>query len=201
MDSTPSPAGPALGTGYTIVGDAVTRGSFVTAVIDASHFTLSKLGTLSDRALIGVPPAAVVTGSIGPASNVLNVSAVSSGSLAVGQSITGPNVTSGTTITAFGPNTSGGIGTYTVSASQTVAANTLMGVAPVAAVTAWISGNTLNVTAVSGGALAVGQSVFGKGVAANTIITGYAGPAAAGSETYTIAPYQTATSTTFTPAG
>lgn len=65
---------------------------------------------------------AVVTASI--AGTTMTVSAVTSGALAVGQLISGSGVTVGTTITALGTGT-GGIGTYTVSASQTVASTTI----------------------------------------------------------------------------
>ena len=70
---------------------------------------------------------AVVTGSI--AGTVLTVTAVTSGTLAVGQIITGTNVLPGTRITALGTGT-GGTGTYTVSQSQTVASTTITGGTP-----------------------------------------------------------------------
>lgn len=65
---------------------------------------------------------AVVTGSI--SGTTLTVTAVSSGTLAVGQTLSGSGVTAATTITAFGSG-SGGTGTYTVSAAQTVASTTI----------------------------------------------------------------------------
>ncbi len=67
---------------------------------------------------------AVVTGAI--STTTLTVSAVTSGTLAVGMAITGSGVTAGTTITALGTG-SGGTGTYTVSASQTVSSTTITG--------------------------------------------------------------------------
>lgn len=70
---------------------------------------------------------AVVTGSI--SSTTLTVTAVTSGTLAVGQIITGTNVLSGTRITALGTGT-GGTGTYTVSQSQTVASTSITGGIP-----------------------------------------------------------------------
>jgi hypothetical protein len=70
---------------------------------------------------------AVVTGSV--ATTVLTVTAVTSGTLAIGQIITGTNVIAGTRITALGTGT-GGTGTYTVSQSQTVASTTITGGAP-----------------------------------------------------------------------
>lgn len=65
---------------------------------------------------------ATVTGSIG--GTTLTVSAVTNGTLAVGQTISGTGVTAGTTIIALGTGT-GGTGTYTVSASQTVSSTTI----------------------------------------------------------------------------
>lgn len=65
---------------------------------------------------------ASVTGSI--SGTTLTVTAVGSGILEVGQLLTGTGVTAGTTITALGTGT-GGTGTYTVSASQTVASTTI----------------------------------------------------------------------------
>lgn len=62
-------------------------------------------------------PDAAFTASI--TGTTLTVTAVSSGTLAVGQYVLGTGVTAGTTITALGTGT-GGAGTYTVSASQTV---------------------------------------------------------------------------------
>lgn len=65
--------------------------------------------------------AAVFTGSI--SGTTLTVSAVSSGTLAVGQAISGNGVTVAT-ITALGTG-SGGTGTYTISVSQTVSSTTI----------------------------------------------------------------------------
>ena len=65
---------------------------------------------------------AVVTGSI--SSNVLTVSAVTSGTVYVGAQISGTGVTAGTTVIALGTGT-GGVGTYTVSASQSVSSTTI----------------------------------------------------------------------------
>lgn len=65
---------------------------------------------------------AVVTGTI--TTTVLTVTAVTSGTLQVGSVISGTGVTAGTTITALGTG-SGGVGTYTVSVSQTAAGPTI----------------------------------------------------------------------------
>jgi hypothetical protein len=76
----------------------------------------------SDGSSITGGGAAVVTGSI--TTTVLTVTAVTSGTLAVGQILTGTGVTTGTTITSLGTGT-GGTGTYNLSASQTVPSETI----------------------------------------------------------------------------
>lgn len=65
---------------------------------------------------------AVYTASI--ATTVLTVTAVTSGTIAVGDIISGTGVTVGTTITSLGTGV-GGTGTYNVSASQTVISETI----------------------------------------------------------------------------
>lgn len=80
-------------------------------------------GAISTAAT-GTPPAgASFTGSI--AATTLTVTAVGSGVLAAGQPISGAGVTAGTTIVSQLTGTPGGIGTYSVSASQTVASEAL----------------------------------------------------------------------------
>lgn len=84
--------------------------------------------------------AASVTASI--AGTTMTVTAVGSGTLSVGQTLSGSGVTSGTTITANGTGT-GGTGTYTVSVSQTASSTTVTAAGAVA--TAY-TGNTGNGT-------------------------------------------------------
>jgi len=66
--------------------------------------------------------AAVVTGAI--ATTTLTVSGVTSGKLAIGQTLSGSGITAGTKITAFGTGT-GGTGTYTVDTSQSASSTTV----------------------------------------------------------------------------
>ena len=66
--------------------------------------------------------AASVTGAI--STTTLTVSAVASGTVAVGAPVTGTNVAANTVISALGTGT-GGTGTYTVNNSQTVASEAL----------------------------------------------------------------------------
>lgn len=72
----------------------------------------------------GLYGSSVVTGSI--SGTTLTVSAVTSGQIGVGAELSGTGIAAGTYITALGTGT-GGTGTYTVSASQTVASTTITG--------------------------------------------------------------------------
>lgn len=116
---------------------------------------------------ISNPSAALFTGSI--SGTTLTVTAITQGTIAINQALFGANVTNETVITALGTGT-GGVGTYTINQTQTVA-STLMNSASVASVlTASMSGTTLTVTA-SSGTLYPGQTIQGASVSANTIIT------------------------------
>ncbi|NPT59115.1 baseplate J/gp47 family protein [Paraburkholderia elongata] len=109
----------------------------------------------------GVTSGAVFTGSI--ATTTLTVTAMTSGTIAVGQMVTGAGVAVGTVITALGTGT-GGAGTYTVGISQTVSSTTL---------TAAIGGlplaqNSIYVAAVGGSASAIATAIWQrKSVGAN----------------------------------
>lgn len=73
-------------------------------------------------------PAAIVTASI--AGSTMTVTAVSSGTLAVGQTLSGTGVTAGTKLTAF-LGGAGGTGTYVVSnGPQTISSRTITAVLP-----------------------------------------------------------------------
>ena len=71
---------------------------------------------------------ATFTGSI--AATVLTVSAVATGALGAGDVVAGVSVVSGTYITAQLTGTAGGVGTYSVSASQTVGSEAMTANAP-----------------------------------------------------------------------
>ncbi len=92
------------------------------ATIGQKVFASVTDGTISTGAAgASLSDGASFTGAI--SGTTLTVSAVSSGTLAVGQVIT-TGASAGTTITALGTGT-GGTGTYTVSASQTVSSTSM----------------------------------------------------------------------------
>jgi hypothetical protein len=97
-----------------------TMGQYVISF--AGEFTVSNANRTVNTVL-NVGGNALVTGSI--AVTTMTVTAVTSGTLIIGQVLSGTGVTAGTTITAFGTGT-GGTGTYTVSVSQTVASTAIV---------------------------------------------------------------------------
>lgn len=141
---------------------------------------------------ISAPSSAIFTGSI--SGTTLTVTVMQSGTIAVGQAIFGQGMAQNTVITALGTGT-GGVGTYTVSDSQTVASTAINSVASPAIVTGSISGTTLTVSAVTSGTLKIGQTIEGSGVTDGTIITAF-GSGSGGAGTYTVSASQTVSSTT-----
>lgn len=154
MTITAEGAGSVLGAGQTVAGVGVDPG---TSIVQQLTGTAGGTGTYQVSISQNVPAATAFTMSGGG----LTVSAVTSGTLAVGQTLTGTSFPAGTTITGLGTGI-GGTGTYAISSSFTQASET---------VTA--SGGTLTVTAVASGALALNDVISGSGVTAGTTITGF----------------------------
>lgn len=111
---TPQLANPAYGTFF----DSTTQ----TATITSTAYPIQLDSTSITNGVVIRDTDAVVTGSI--ALTTLTVTAVTSGTLDIGQVITGTGVTAGTRIVGFGTGT-GGAGTYTVDVSQTVSSTTI----------------------------------------------------------------------------
>ena len=131
---------------------------------------------------ISSPAAAVFTGST--SGTTLTVTSVSSGTIAINQSLYGIGVLPETVITALGTGT-GGTGTYTINRSQTVASGSMSTATVGAVVTATIAGTLMTVSGVTSGVLHVGQTVQGVGVTLGTIITAL-GTGTGGVGTYTL---------------
>ena len=131
---------------------------------------------------ISSPAAAVFTAST--SGTTLTVTSVSSGTIAINQSLYGVGILPETVITALGTGT-GGVGTYTINRSQTVASESMSSATVGAVVTATIAGTTLTVSAVASGTLRIGQTIQGAGVTLGTIITAF-GTGTGGVGTYTL---------------
>ena len=126
--------------------------------------------------------AASVTGSI--AGTTLTVTAVASGKLIIGQTISGGTIAAGTRITALKTGT-GGTGTYTISISQTIASRTIAAVGTFTSLAMILTSNSLSVTAITSGSLTVGQFVVGTGIPLGTQISAFE-TGTGGVGTYTI---------------
>jgi hypothetical protein len=165
------------GASASVIGQAAFANNSTGAVQFGSNFT--------GASVTGSIAANVFTGSI--SGTTLTISAVTTGVLTVGQTITGTGVAAGTQILALGTGT-GGTGTYIVNIAQNVASTTITG-----------SGGTMTVTAVSSGTLAVGDPISGSGVTAGTFISGFI-TGTGGTGTYAVSIGQTASSTAITVA-
>ena len=144
------------------------------------------------------PTQGTATGSIGPqtvsftgsiSGNILTVSAVSAGTLVAGAVLTGgTGLQTGTTIQSQISGTPvGGVGTYSLNIpEQTVASAALTG-----------TYGLLNVTGITSGTLAVGDTLSGSGVTSGTYISAL-GTGAGGTGTYYVSPSQTVGSITIT---
>jgi hypothetical protein len=141
---------------------------------------------------INTVTAAVFTGST--SGTTLTVTALNSGTIAVGQHFFAIGALQETVITALGSG-SGGVGTYTLGLSQTLASSQMYTSSPGALITGSISTTTLTVTAVTSGTLFVGQTIQGAGVTTQTIITAL-GTGTGGVGTYTVNNSQTVASST-----
>ncbi|WP_264522066.1 GEVED domain-containing protein [Flavobacterium sp. N1994] len=108
--SPPLPATP--GYSYYVTSAAVSAGSFAIG----TSYQIAFVGS-TDFTTVGATTSAVVTASV--SGTTMNVTAVTSGTLAIGQAIWCTGISPGTVITGFGTG-SGGTGTYTVSISQTL---------------------------------------------------------------------------------
>lgn len=106
---------------------AVLAGTVAGEVVKGYKGSMVRLANPPAAITTVIGAGAVVTGSI--AATTLTVSAVTSGAVVVGQTIAGSGVTAATTITALGTGT-GGVGTYTVSATQTVASTGITATGP-----------------------------------------------------------------------
>lgn len=168
----------ATGAISTAAAGAPTTGGSVTASI-AAQSTTSVTGSIA--------PTTTPSGSVGVP--VLTVTAVGSGTLYPGATISGTGVTTGTTIVAQLSGTTGGVGTYEVSIQQTVASTTITATYGV-----------MTVTAVGSGSVGIGNVLSGTNVVAGTFVTAL-GTGTGGTGTYIVSNNTVVASTTITATG
>ncbi len=101
-------AGSLIEVGDTVTSAGVTGGTTVTALLSGTP------GAVGSTYSLSTAPGTIATQAATTTSTTLNVSAVGTGALSVGDVLSGTNITAGTTVAAFGTGT-GGVGTYIVS--------------------------------------------------------------------------------------
>lgn len=162
--------------------------------------SVTNLSTTQDTVVLSAPitgPAPVsFTAQIDPTPTTLTasitgtsmvVTAASGGSLQVGSVVAGAGVTPGTVVAVRASG--GGVGTYTVSPSQTVSSE---------AMTSGGTPTVMTVSAVASGALVLNGQVVGAGVAPNTLIVSQTSGTTGSTGTYTLGTFQTVASEAMT---
>ena len=115
----------------SVTGAQVNTGNFLAAGVLGAYTSSSFTGGISNGS--------------GSAGTILNVSAVASGTIFIGQRITGSGITAGTIVTGFLTG-SGGAGTYSVNTSQLVGSGTnITGAASAIAATPASGDNSVNI--------------------------------------------------------
>lgn len=115
----------------SVTGNQTSSGNFLAAGVLGAYTAASFTGGISNGS--------------GAAGTILNVTSVTSGTIFIGQRISGSGITAGTFVSGFGTG-SGGAGTYTVSTSQLVGAGTtITGAASAVATTPSAGDNSVNI--------------------------------------------------------
>lgn len=112
----------AVGTGPVVVGGTLSGTGVASGQTVASQLTgtAGGIGTY----LLTLPQAVAASTTVTQSYGVLTVTAVGSGTLNIGDVLSGTNVSGGTTIVSLGTG-NGGLGTYNVQTSQTAASTTI----------------------------------------------------------------------------
>lgn len=169
-------AGSVFGVGEAIAGANVQPGTVITSFGTGAGGVGTYNVNISQTAA-----SAAITGS----NSGLTVSAVTTGGLSVGETISGTSVTSGSKVLAIATGT-GGVGTFTVSGAYTASSTTITG-----------TFGTMTVSAVASGALAVNDPITGTNVTGTPYIVAFK-TGTGGTGTYIVSVSETAASATIT---
>jgi hypothetical protein len=117
----------ALSGSMNVTVDGVVKSAASISLAAATSFSAAAAIIATGLSLTPLP-GATMTASV--AATVMTVSAIASGTLAPGQTVSGGTVLAGTTIVNQLTGTTGGVGTYTVNPTQTVASTSLTATYP-----------------------------------------------------------------------
>jgi len=172
-------------TGQTVVSavtflPAKTGVSYVYRLANTSWYPTATVPGTGSQLVSGTSVSTATCSFTGVISTTTLTASAVTGTIAVGQVITGTGVTAGTVITALGTGT-GGAGTYTVSASQTVSSTTITVVGlDFLSIPSWVKRITVMFNGVSTNGTSVVQVQIGAG---SIVSTGYVSASMSGSAT------------------
>ena len=106
----------------TVAGTNVANGTTITQMLSGAGGQVNETGTYQLNTYTS-NPTPTFTGSI--SGTTLTVSAISQGTLGIGCVLSGTNIVSGTSIASQISGTTGGVGTYSVSVSQSVSSEAM----------------------------------------------------------------------------
>ena len=188
------------GYGYTSLPDVIVEGNAVLTAVLTATATVTPVASAgvntnqitvayeTDPGIFDRKDYAVVTAGI--STTTMTVSAVTSGTLAIGQTVTGGTISADTRILSqitplTGGESLGGIGRYTVNNSQAVSGGTTVTAQVVvsgftsntgpAVFVGAIVGTALTVSSLTSGTIAIGQGISGTGISSGTYITAGSG--------------------------
>jgi hypothetical protein len=181
-----------LSVGMMLSGLGVQAGTFIQGINPGTtggtgSYELENSQTVgSVNMTAGAEVTASFTGTISNTTLTIPTGGMTSGSLSVGMLITGPGVSTGTTIVTLGTGT-GGQGTYTLSTASSVTSPVSMTALPnvTASFMGYISGTTLHIPldinlSMFKGSLYSGMVINGPGIATGTFIVSQISGAAGG---------------------
>ncbi|HVN02281.1 MAG TPA: autotransporter outer membrane beta-barrel domain-containing protein [Caulobacteraceae bacterium] len=171
-------------TPQSVLGIAIAQGATVNSITNTGAIA----ATISDQASTSGSAGAIIDHS-GTLSSINNT----------GQ-IIAALVPSNTSFVLTGPTTAIDVSASTTGVAISQSPSTTFAGKPGPQFTGAISGSTLTVSAVASGNLAVGQTLYGTGIAAGTTITAF-GTGTGGTGTYTISTTQTVASEALSGAG
>jgi hypothetical protein len=163
-------AGSVLGAGQVITGTGIDPAEVVTIVAQLTG-TAGSTGTYQVSTVFGAPVASTTISMSGGALTLTGGN--TTGVFAIGMTISGTNVVTGTTITGYGTATAGGAGTYLTDRSPTiaVAAATITAANAMFLTVAGTVTGTFTLNGLLTGATVTAQSIVANGVT-NANLTG-----------------------------
>lgn len=165
----------AVATGNLVVGGVV-KGAGVTGS-PAISSQLTGTASLTGTYLLTGATLSIASEAMSASGTTLNVTAMTAGSIIIGDILAGTGITGAPTLVSQISGTPGGIGLYTISLFENVGSEAL---------TTSSMGTTLTISALASGTVAIGATLFGTGVTGSPTIASQISGTPNGIGAYTI---------------